>query len=142
MGLSQPSVQGCKASVHSEHDVRPANAYWAASLGRSTVPGANATVTRPARQRPALLARWGHPQRDAFQQALTAAGIGNLIHYPVPPHLSGAYAEVGWPRGAFPIAEQLADSVLSLPIGPHLTRDQANLVIQAAERESSRLAPA
>ncbi len=83
-----------------------------------------------------------HPQRDAFQQALTAAGIGNLIHYPVPPHLSGAYAEVGWPRGAFPIAEQLADSVLSLPIGPHLTRDQANLVIQAAERESSRLAPA
>src|SRR4051812_32389185 len=60
-----------------------------------------------------------HPQRDAFQQALTAAGIGTLIHYPVPPHLSGAYADAGWKRGSFPIAEQLANSVLSLPMGPH-----------------------
>ena len=83
-----------------------------------------------------------HLQRDSFQQALTAAGIGTLIHYPVPPHLSGAYADAGLPRGSFPIAEQLAETVLSLPIGPHLTRDQAAQVIQAVEREASRLAPA
>jgi dTDP-4-amino-4,6-dideoxygalactose transaminase len=70
------------------------------------------------------------PQRDAFQQKLTQAGIGTLIHYPVPPHLSGAYANGTWARGAFPIAEQLADTVLSLPIGPHLTEAQADLVIQ------------
>ena len=56
-----------------------------------------------------------HPQRDAFQQKLAAADIGTLIHYPVPPHLSGAYADAGWKRGAFPIAEELASSVLSLP---------------------------
>jgi len=69
------------------------------------------------------------PQRDSFQQQLTERGIGTLIHYPVPPHLSGAYANGVWPRGTFPIAEQLADTVLSLPIGPHLTRDQAENVI-------------
>lgn len=70
-----------------------------------------------------------HPQRDAFQQKLTDRGIGTLIHYPVPPHLSGAYANGAWPRGAFPIAEQLANTVLSLPIGPHLTSEQADVVI-------------
>jgi dTDP-4-amino-4,6-dideoxygalactose transaminase len=70
-----------------------------------------------------------HPARDALQQNLTAAGIGTLIHYPVPPHLSGAYADTGWKRGAFPIAEELADTVLSLPMGPHLSMEQADTVL-------------
>lgn len=70
-----------------------------------------------------------HPRRDAFQQKLTEQGIGTLIHYPVPPHLSGAYANGIWPRGAFPIAEKLADTVLSLPIGPHLSGEQAEVVV-------------
>lgn len=61
-----------------------------------------------------------HPRRDELQQALTAAGVGTLIHYPIPPHLSGAYADAGLRRGDFPIAEVLADTVLSLPMGPHL----------------------
>src|SRR5204862_1865159 len=43
-----------------------------------------------------------HPQRDQLQQKLSAAGIGTLIHYPVPPHLSGAYADANLPSGAFP----------------------------------------
>src|SRR5205814_1902340 len=42
-----------------------------------------------------------HSQRDQLQQQLTEAGIGTLIHYPVPPHLSGAYADGKWSRGAF-----------------------------------------
>jgi dTDP-4-amino-4,6-dideoxygalactose transaminase len=83
-----------------------------------------------------------HPHRDSFQQALNAVGIGTLIHYPVPPHLSGAYTDAGWTGGAFPIAEDLANSVLSLPIGPHLTKQQAQTVIDTVEREVSRLAPA
>jgi dTDP-4-amino-4,6-dideoxygalactose transaminase len=62
-----------------------------------------------------------HSQRDALQQHLAQAGIGTLIHYPIPPHLSGAYAGHGWQAGDFPITEHLAQSVLSLPIGPHLT---------------------
>jgi dTDP-4-amino-4,6-dideoxygalactose transaminase len=70
-----------------------------------------------------------HPNRDALQQRLTAAGVGTLIHYPVPPHLSGAYADGKWKRGAFPIAEELADTVLSLPMGPHLSKTQIDLVV-------------
>ncbi len=72
-----------------------------------------------------------HPNRDGLQQKLNAAGIGTLIHYPVPAHLSGAYADAGWKRGDFPLAENSADMVLSLPIGPHLTPSQADLVIEA-----------
>jgi dTDP-4-amino-4,6-dideoxygalactose transaminase len=80
-----------------------------------------------------------HPRRDEFQQKLNSAGIGTLIHYPVPPHLSGAYADGKWTRGAFPIAEALADSVLSLPMGPHLTREQARSVVEIANRAASDL---
>jgi dTDP-4-amino-4,6-dideoxygalactose transaminase len=72
-----------------------------------------------------------HPQRDHLQQRLTEAGIGTLIHYPVPPHLSGAYADLGYRTGAFPIAEELASTVLSLPMGPHLTQAQAAEVVEA-----------
>ena len=70
-----------------------------------------------------------HPKRDALQQKLAAAGIGTLIHYPVPPHLSGAYAADKRLRGHLPIAEALSHTVLSLPMGPHLTVEQAELVI-------------
>ncbi|MGA9451195.1 MAG: DegT/DnrJ/EryC1/StrS family aminotransferase [Verrucomicrobiia bacterium] len=70
-----------------------------------------------------------HPRRDELQQKLTQADIGTLIHYPVPPHLSGAYADGKWERGAFPIAEELADTVLSLPMGPHLSKAQVDLVV-------------
>lgn len=69
-----------------------------------------------------------HPRRDELQAALNGSGVGTLIHYPVPPHLSGAYADARWKRGAFPLAETMADFVLSLPMGPHLSQEQANLV--------------
>jgi len=70
-----------------------------------------------------------HRKRDELQQKLMAAGVGTLIHYPVPPHLSGAYASEKWCRGDYPIAETLANTVLSLPIGPHLTPEQSESVI-------------
>ena len=75
-----------------------------------------------------------HPKRDAFQQKLATADVGTLIHYPVPPHLSGAYADAGWKRGAFPIAEGLANSVLSLPMGPHLSGEQTGSVVREMRR--------
>jgi dTDP-4-amino-4,6-dideoxygalactose transaminase len=81
-----------------------------------------------------------HPQRDQLQRRLSEAGIGTLIHYPVPPHLSGAYAGNLWPRGSFPLAEALADTVLSLPIGPHLTEAQAETVIEETKRATEELA--
>jgi dTDP-3-amino-3,4,6-trideoxy-alpha-D-glucose transaminase len=83
-----------------------------------------------------------HPERDRLQQRLMEAGIGTLIHYPVPPHLSVAYADAGWKRGAFPIAESLADTVLSLPMGPHLTETQADAVIEAVWQATETLASA
>jgi len=71
-----------------------------------------------------------HPNRDELQQHLAGAGIQTIIHYPIPPHLSGAYQESNYKAGSFPIAEQAANEVLSLPIGPHLTDDQAAYIIQ------------
>jgi hypothetical protein len=69
-------------------------------------------------------------RRDALQQHLAAHGVGTQVHYPIPPHLSRAYAGAGWKRGDFPLAEQLADEVLSLPIGPHVSRDQVDYVCE------------
>jgi dTDP-4-amino-4,6-dideoxygalactose transaminase len=72
-----------------------------------------------------------HPQRDALQLALTDAGVGTLIHYPIPPHLQQAYAEAGWARGAFPLAERMADQVFSLPIGPAMDMAAVEGALQA-----------
>jgi dTDP-4-amino-4,6-dideoxygalactose transaminase len=69
-------------------------------------------------------------RRAALQEHLTAHGIGTQIHYPTPPHLSGAYRHAGWKPGDFPIAEKLAREVLSLPIGPHHTPDQIDYVCE------------
>lgn len=70
-------------------------------------------------------------RRDLLQRALTAAEVGTLIHYPIPPHLQQAYRDAGWPPGAFPLAEKLADKVLSLPMGPHSTKEQSTAVVSA-----------
>jgi dTDP-4-amino-4,6-dideoxygalactose transaminase len=71
-----------------------------------------------------------HPQRDALQQTLTDAGIGSLIHYPIPPHKQQAYAAAGWLPDAFPLASRMADTLLSLPMGPQLQETQIAQVIQ------------
>jgi len=60
-------------------------------------------------------------QRDLVRRALEKQGIETMIHYPVPPYRQKAYADLDLPRGSFPIADRLADEVLSLPMGPHLT---------------------
>ncbi len=70
-----------------------------------------------------------HPQRDSLQKTLQEAGIGSLIHYPIPPHLQAAYAELGFGEGAFPIAERIHKNVLSLPMGPHLKSAGVETVI-------------
>ena len=72
-----------------------------------------------------------HSQRDALQKALATAGIGTLIHYPVPPHCQQAYAAAGWAKGAFPLAESMAERVLSLPIGPQLRGDGVEKVLSS-----------
>ena len=71
-----------------------------------------------------------HPRRDELQASLAKVGIGTLIHYPIPPHLSGAYAKAGWKPGDFPVAEEIAKTELSLPIGPHLEPESQQVAIQ------------
>lgn len=71
------------------------------------------------------------PLRNALQGHLTNRGVGTLVHYPIPPHLQQAYAALGYKRGDFKIAEAMADEVLSLPMGPHLTFEQQDQVIAA-----------
>lgn len=70
-------------------------------------------------------------RREALQAHLSARGVGTQIHYPTPPHLSGAYRDAGWKRGDFPIAEKLAAEVLSLPIGPQHTAEQIDYVCES-----------
>jgi dTDP-4-amino-4,6-dideoxygalactose transaminase len=70
-------------------------------------------------------------ERENLQRHLSEAGIGTMIHYPIPPHRQEAYAELGTKPGAFPIAEAMANKVLSLPIGPHLTTEFQSEVISA-----------
>ena len=66
--------------------------------------------------------------RDAVTARLDRSGIGWLIHYPVPPHLQGAYRNLGYRAGDFPVAERMTREVLSLPMGPHLASGQIDLV--------------
>ena len=75
-----------------------------------------------------------HPRRDELKRHLTQAGIETIIHYPIPPHLSRAYTDSGAKPGAYPLTEQLASTVLSLPMGPHLQPDVQDRVIGAVHR--------
>ena len=78
-----------------------------------------------------------HPQRDALQKQLNVAGIGSLIHYPIPPHLQAAYSELGFGQGDFPIAEDIHQNILSLPMGPQLSSVGADTVIAALKAITS-----
>jgi dTDP-4-amino-4,6-dideoxygalactose transaminase len=72
-----------------------------------------------------------HPRRDTLQRRLAEAGIGTLIHYPIPPHKQRAYAGAGFKADAFPLASRIADEVLSLPMGAHLNAGEVAAAIAA-----------
>jgi len=67
--------------------------------------------------------------RERLQKDLAAAGIGTGIHYPVPLHLAKAYESLGFRVGHFPVAEQAASQVLSLPLFPELSPEQQHRVV-------------
>jgi len=73
-------------------------------------------------------------ERDALIAYLNEKEIGTIIHYPIPPHLSEAYRYLGYQEGAFPITEQYAGEVLSLPMYNGMTEEEQNYVIEAIER--------
>lgn len=77
-------------------------------------------------------------RRTQLVEFLNSQGVNTLIHYPVPPHRSGAYSEAAHSNQALPLADSLADTVLSLPIGPHLTDAQHLVVIEAIQNWAKR----
>lgn len=81
-----------------------------------------------------------HFQRDRLRQLLADKGVETLVHYPIAPHMQAAYASLGYGRGAFPLAESMADTLISLPIGPAMTDDQVAHVIAAVLASTAELA--
>jgi dTDP-3-amino-3,4,6-trideoxy-alpha-D-glucose transaminase len=74
------------------------------------------------------------PHRDALRAHLAAAGIETGVHYPTPCHRQPAFAGTALAAARLPVAEALAHEVLSLPMGPHLTEDQQDVVLEAIRR--------
>ena len=107
------------------------------------IPGLRLPLVAPDREPVWHLYVIDHAERDDLQNHLASRGIQTLIHYPIPPHLSGAFAPLGLAEGTFPIAEQAARTHLSLPIGPHLTNEDVTRVIDACRsfRPSQRMSP-
>ncbi|KQZ26659.1 erythromycin biosynthesis sensory transduction protein eryC1 [Mesorhizobium sp. Root552] len=69
--------------------------------------------------------------REALRQSLDAAGIATGLHYPIPVHLQKAHADLGHRKGDFPVSEQVASEVLSVPLYPELTSEQIATVVDA-----------
>ncbi|MFE5584450.1 DegT/DnrJ/EryC1/StrS family aminotransferase [Kitasatospora sp. NPDC056531] len=80
-------------------------------------------------------------ERDELRRRLERAGVETLMHYPVPPHRSPAYADdpAGAPPGTHPRSEHLAAAGLSLPLGPHLGGDEAGVVVEAVTTAAAGL---
>jgi dTDP-4-amino-4,6-dideoxygalactose transaminase len=68
--------------------------------------------------------------RDRLRQHLLDNGIETMIHYPNPPHLQPVYSDLGWARGSFPTAEEIAGNALSLPLWPGMTEGQVAHVVE------------
>jgi dTDP-4-amino-4,6-dideoxygalactose transaminase len=71
------------------------------------------------------------PDRDAVQTAMKAEGVETMVHYPVPPHLQGAYRGLGYAAGSLPVSEALHREVLSLPFWPQISGRQQSAVARA-----------
>ena len=79
-----------------------------------------------------------HPRRDALAAALRERGVGTLVHYPIPLHLQPAFRALGGRPGDLPVAEKAAAEVLSLPLYPELTDEQAQAVASAVRELAPR----
>ena len=78
------------------------------------------------------------PHRAELENQLRDHGIGTIQHYPVPIHLQPAYAHLGYREGACPVAERACEEVLSLPIYPELTKEEADTVVRAVREARPR----
>jgi dTDP-4-amino-4,6-dideoxygalactose transaminase len=69
-------------------------------------------------------------ERDEIRRHLQEKGIGCAVHYPIPIHLQEACRNLGYKKGTFPVAENLANEFLSLPMFPELTEEQIEYVVR------------
>jgi len=95
------------------------------------------TALRLPREQPWARAVWHlfvvrHPRRDALREALERRGVATLIHYPLPLHVQKAFAALGGRAGDFPVAERACGEVLSLPLYPEMSDEEARRVAAAA----------
>jgi dTDP-4-amino-4,6-dideoxygalactose transaminase len=67
--------------------------------------------------------------RDGLREHLTTEGVCTAVHYPVPVHRVGAYAELGFGAGSLPVAERLADEICTLPLFPGMSEDEVARVV-------------
>jgi dTDP-3-amino-3,4,6-trideoxy-alpha-D-glucose transaminase len=71
--------------------------------------------------------------RDELRERLARSGVASAIHYPVPIHLTEAYADLGLARGSLPAAERRAETICSLPLFPAMSEDELERVASAVE---------
>ena len=72
--------------------------------------------------------------RDGLLRHLVEAGIDAVVRYPVPIHLQPAFADQGWRKGQFPVAERLADQLLCLPIRPDMQQTEVDYVVNSTKQ--------
>jgi dTDP-4-amino-4,6-dideoxygalactose transaminase len=70
------------------------------------------------------------PKRDELRAFLKEKGVGTEVYYPLPMHLQNCYRELGHEKGSFPLSEQAAEEVMSIPIYPELTEAQQGYVVE------------
>ncbi len=73
-------------------------------------------------------------ERDRVLERLNEEGVGSLIHYPIPVHLQPAYQDAGYKKGDFPVAERIASEIISLPMFPHMSREQVKGVADVLKK--------
>ena len=76
------------------------------------------------------------PDRDQLRARLAARGVATAVHYPLPIHFQEAYRDLGRDPGGFPVAERAAREVVSLPLYPELTENEARLVADLVREET------
>jgi dTDP-4-amino-4,6-dideoxygalactose transaminase len=98
--------------------------------------GIQLPVERPACRHVYQLYTIRVPERDKLRSALEAEGIQSGVHYPVPAHLQPAFSVLGYKVGDFPVSEQAAQEVLSIPLYPEMTQQQLATVATAIGRNA------
>jgi dTDP-4-amino-4,6-dideoxygalactose transaminase len=113
------------------------------NLRRSAVAEAYVSGLRDVRITLPYVPSWADPawhvfvvlsdERDLLRRALALENISTLIHYPIPPYAQAAYSDLSISREEFPACEAIQQRVLSLPIGPHISDEEAARVIAAVK---------